>query len=141
MPSEEYSLGPSGRFHTWVRLEPNRPSSLEEEEEMTGLLDRYASRKRKRQEDAEREVDRVEGLNRLPTDGGSEMQEIVIPGSPETGSNDQSGPEDIARGEPRESTPIPPALQVVTLLTNRKTSRAMLSLRYQGARGCCLLIG
>ena len=108
---------------------------------MTGLLDRYASRKRKRQEDAEREADRVEGLNWLPTDGGSEMQEIVISGSPETGSNYQSGPEDIARGEPRESTLIPLALQVVTLLTNRKTSRAMLSLRYQGARGCCLLIG
>ena len=46
-------------------------------------------------------------------DGGSEMQAIVIPGSPETGSNDQSGLEDIARGEPRESTLIPPALQVV----------------------------
>ena len=33
--------------------------------------------------------------------------------TPETGSNDQSGPEDIARGEPRESTSIPPLLQVV----------------------------
>ena len=41
------------------------------------------------------------------------MQAILIPSSPETGSNDQMGPEDIARGEPRESTLIPPALQVV----------------------------
>ena len=41
------------------------------------------------------------------------MQSIVIPSSPEKGSNDQSGLEDIARREPRESTPIPPALQVV----------------------------
>ena len=41
------------------------------------------------------------------------MQAIVIPASPETSSNDQSGPEDIARGEPRESISIPPALQVV----------------------------
>ena len=41
------------------------------------------------------------------------MQAIMIPSSPETGSNDQSGLEDIARGEPRESTSIPPALQVV----------------------------
>ena len=41
------------------------------------------------------------------------MQAIVISGSPEKGSNDQSGPESIAHGEPRESTPIPPALQVV----------------------------
>ena len=41
------------------------------------------------------------------------MQAIMILGSPEMGSNDQTGPKDIARGEPRESTPIPPALQVV----------------------------
>ena len=80
---------------------------------MTGLLDRYATRKRKRQEDAEREAEWVERSNRLPTGGGSEMQAIVIPGSPETEFNDQSSPEDITRGEPRESTPIPPALQVV----------------------------
>ena len=37
----------------------------------------------------------------------------MILGSPETGSNDQSGQEGIAYGEPRESTPIPPALQMV----------------------------
>ena len=43
------------------------------------------------------------------------MQAIVIPTSLETGSNVQSGPEEIARGEPRESTPIPPVLQVVVL--------------------------
>ena len=51
-------------FIPWVRPEPNRPSALkeeEEEEEMMGLLDRYAVRKRKRQEDAEREADRAEG--------------------------------------------------------------------------------
>ena len=103
-------------FIPWVSPEPNRPTALEEEEEeeeMTRLLDRYAARKRKQQEDAKREADPTEGSDRLPTDGGSEMQAIVIPGSPETGSNDQLGPEDIARGEPRESTPIPPALQVV----------------------------
>ena len=78
-------------FIPWVRLKPSRPFTLEEEEEeeeMTGLLDRYAVRKRKRQEDAESEVDRAKGSNRIPTDGGSEMQAIVIPGSPETRSND-----------------------------------------------------
>ena len=37
----------------------------------------------------------------------------MIPASPETGSNVQSGPEEIARGEPRESTLIPPVLQMV----------------------------
>ena len=41
------------------------------------------------------------------------MQAIVILAYPKMGSNDQSGPEDIAREEPRESTPIPPVLQVV----------------------------
>ena len=46
-------------------------------------------------------------------DGGSEIQTIVIPASPETGSNDQPCSEDIAREEPREEAPIPPTLQVV----------------------------
>ena len=35
-------------FIPWVRPEPSRPSALkeeEEEEEMTGLLDRYTARK------------------------------------------------------------------------------------------------
>ena len=41
------------------------------------------------------------------------MQAIVIPAYLETGSNDQSSPEHTAHGEPRESTPIPPALQMV----------------------------
>ena len=43
-------------------------------------------------------------------DGGSKMQAIVILGSPEMGSNDQSGLKDISHGEPRESTSFPPAL-------------------------------
>ena len=46
-------------------------------------------------------------------DGGSDIQTIVIQASPEMGSNDQLGSEDIAREEPREEAPIPPALQVV----------------------------
>ena len=103
-------------FIPWVRSEPTRPSLSEEEEEeedMTGLLDRYVTRKRKRQEEAEREAERAEGSVRPPMDGGLEIQTIVIPTSPEMGSNDQPGSEDIAREEPREEAPIPPALQVV----------------------------
>ena len=46
-------------------------------------------------------------------DGGSEIQTIVIPASPEMGSNDQPSSEDIACEELREEAPIPPALQVV----------------------------
>ena len=41
------------------------------------------------------------------------MQVIVIPTSPKTGSNDQSGSEHTAHGDPRESTLITPALQMV----------------------------
>ena len=99
-----------------MRPEPIRPSvseEEEEEEEITGLVDRYTTRKQKRQEDAERRADQGEGYNRLPTGGGSEVQAIVILASPETGSNDQSGLEHTTHGEPRESTPIPPTLQVV----------------------------
>ena len=80
---------------------------------MTGLLDRYAARKRKRQESYEREPNQAEGSNRPTIDGDSEMQAIVIPGSPEMGSSDQPGLEDVALGEPREVTPIPPALSVI----------------------------
>ena len=81
-------------FIPWVRSEPSRPSPSEEEEEkeeMMGLLDRYVARKRKRQEEAEGEAKRAEGLVRPPMDGGSELQTIVIPTSPEMGSNDQPG--------------------------------------------------
>ena len=110
---EKRSRGPSERFCTWVRLEPNWPSASEEEEEeeeMTGLLDRYATRKQKRQEDAERVADRAEGLSRLPTNGDSVVQAFVISGSLEMGSSDQLGPEDVALEEPRGIPPIPPTL-------------------------------
>ena len=80
---------------------------------MTGLLDLYAARKQKQQEEAEREAERAKGLVRPLMDGDSEIQTILIPASPEMGYNDQPGSEDIAREEPREEAPIPPALQVV----------------------------
>ena len=81
-------------FIPWVRPESSRPTVLEdkeEEEEMTGSLDRYVARKRKRQESAESEADQAEGSNRPSTDGGSEMQAIIISGSPEMGPSDQPG--------------------------------------------------
>ena len=43
------------------------------------------------------------------------MQAIVISGSLEMGSSDQPSSGGIALGEPREDTPIPPALQVIHL--------------------------
>ena len=80
---------------------------------MTGLLDRYAARKRKRQEEAEREAEWTERSVCPPMDGGSEIQTIVILASPEMGFNDQPGSEDITREEPREEAPILPTLQVI----------------------------
>ena len=65
-------------FIPWVRPESSQPPDLEEEEkeEMTGLLDRYAARKRKRQEDATREADvapdQAVGSSRLAAGGSSE---------------------------------------------------------------------
>ena len=103
-------------FVPWVRPESSRPSNLEEEEEeeeMTGLLDRYAARKR--QESSEREPDQAKGSNWPTIDGDSKMQAIIILGSPEMGSSDRLGPEDVALGKPREVTLIPPSLQVIHL--------------------------
>ena len=80
---------------------------------MTGLLDCYPTRKWKRQESSETGPDQAEGSSRPATDGDSEMQAIVILGSPEMGLNDRSGSEGVSLGELREATPIPPALQVI----------------------------
>ena len=52
---------------------------------MTGLLDRYAARKRRREEEAEREAKGVGGSVRPPMDEGLDIQTIVIPASPEWG--------------------------------------------------------
>ena len=84
-------------FIPWVRLESNQPPDSEEaeEEEMTGLLNRYAARKRKRQENVERRSDaaphQADGSSRPVTGGISEVQAIIISGSPEKGSNRISG--------------------------------------------------
>ena len=80
---------------------------------MTGLLDHYATRKRKRQESSERGPDQAEGSSQPVMDGDSEMQEIAISGSPKMGSSDRPGLEDVALREPREATPIPSSLQVI----------------------------
>ena len=78
-------------FIPWVRSEPILPSLLEEEEEeeMTRLLDHYAARKQKREDEAELEAKGTEGAVRPPIDGGLEIETIVIPASLEMGSNDQ----------------------------------------------------
>ena len=124
-------------FIPWVRSEPIWPSLLEEEEEeenMTGLLDCYVARKRKREEEAEREAEGIGGSVRPPMDGGSEIQTIVIPASPEMGFNDQPGLETIAREEPREEAPIPLALQVVYSSERMESSPGAVGLVLTGCK-------
>ena len=69
---EERSRAQVKDFVPWVHPKPSRPSASkeeEDEEEITGLLDRYAARKRKRQEDVEREADQADESSRLPRMG------------------------------------------------------------------------
>ena len=82
---------------------------------MTGLLDRYVARKRKRQVSSSSESDpaQVAGSSLLAAEGGLEMQAIVIPGSPEPGATDQTEPAGIGRTESKEADPVPSALQVI----------------------------
>ena len=84
---------------------------------MTGLLDRYATSKRKRQLISSSEFDiapsQVTGPNHLGAEGGSEVQAIIIPGSPESGPTYQTEPAGVARIESKEADPVPSALQVI----------------------------
>ena len=68
---------------------------------MTGLLDSYAARKRKRQLSSDSESDIVPaqaaGPSQPTTEGGSEVQAIIILGSPESGPIDQTEPARDAR--------------------------------------------
>ena len=82
---------------------------------MTRLLDRYAARKRKRQvsSSSESNLTQAAGFSQPAAVGGSEMQAIVIPSSPELGATDQTEPAGMARTESKEVDPVPSALQVI----------------------------
>ena len=60
---------------------------------MTGLLDRYAARKRKRQLSSSSESNiapaQAAGPSQPAAEGGSEGKAIIIPGSPESRPPDQ----------------------------------------------------
>ena len=109
-------------FVPWVLPESSQPSDSEEgeEEDMTGLLDRYATRKRKRQNNVVRGSDtapnQADGSSQLATGGSSEVQSIIIPSSPETRSNDRLDIGDDVLGESGEAAPTPPALQMIPSL-------------------------
>ena len=82
---------------------------------MMGLLDRYAACKRKRQVSSISESDPTQaaGSSQLAAEGGSEMQAIVIPGSPELGATDQTERAGMARTKLKEVDSVPSALQVI----------------------------
>ena len=86
-------------FIPWVSTEHEDFQDLEEEEReerMTELLDHYATRKRKRQLGSGSESDiaptQAAGPSQPATKGGSEVQAIIIPDSPESGPTDQTEP-------------------------------------------------
>ena len=115
-------------FIPWVSGEPEDFQDLEEEEReerMTGLLDCYTARKRKRQLSSSSEFDpaQVAGSSQLNVEGRSEMQAIVIPGSPEPGAIDQTELARVARTESKEANPIPSALQVIPPSDEGRPSR------------------
>ena len=67
---------------------------------MTRLLDRYADRKRKRQQCSGSKFDitptQAARPSQLVTERGSEVQAIIIPDSPESGPTDQTEPARVA---------------------------------------------
>ena len=107
-------------FVPWVSAEHEGLLDLEEEERevrMTGLLDRYAARKRKRQLSSRSESDiapaQTAGPSQPVAEGGSEVQVIIIPGSPEARPIDQTESAGVARIESKEADPVSSALQVI----------------------------
>ena len=93
---------------------------------MTGLLDHYVACKRKRQVSSISEFDPTQaaGSSQPAVEGGSEMQSIVIPGSPEPGATDQTEPAGVARIESKEADPVPSALQVIHPSDEGRPSRS-----------------
>ena len=109
-------------FIPWVPPGSSQPSDLEEgeEEEMTRLVDRYAARKRKRQENVERRsnaaTDQADRSIWPITGGSLEVQTIIIPSSPKTGSNNHLDIGDNALRELGDAAPTLSALQIIPSL-------------------------
>ena len=90
-------------FVPWVSAEHEDFQDLEEEEReerITGLLDRYVAHKRKRQLSSSSESDiaptQAAGPSQPAAEGGSEVQAIIIPGSPESGPTNQTEPAGVS---------------------------------------------
>ena len=113
-------------FVPWVPADSEEPQDLEEEERrerMSGLLDRYAARKRKRQVVSSSKSDpapvQTMGPSMTATDGqtvtdeSSGDQAIVIPCSPELEPIGGAELNEAGRSESNEGDPAPRALQVI----------------------------
>ena len=121
------ALGSKGEdFMPLVPAESEEPQDLEEEErreKMTGLLDCYAARKRKRQVVSSSESDpapvhsvgsSLSATNGQPvTHGCSGDQAIIIPCSPELKPAGGAEPDGADQSESNEGDPAPLALQVI----------------------------
>ena len=83
---------------------------------MTGLLDCYAAHKRKRKLSSGSEYDiapaQIVTASQPAAEGGSKVQAIIIPDSPESGPTDQTEPTGVAWLESKEADLVPSALQV-----------------------------
>ena len=106
---------------------------------MTGMLDRYATRKRKRQLSFDSKSDiapaQTAGLSQAAAEGHSEVQAITIPGSTESGPTDQTEPAGVARIESKEADLVPSALQVIPLPIGLRVNLAGRSLCGSGFQG------
>ena len=106
-------------FISWVPSISCRSQDKEEEEDnnMSILIHNFAARNRKRDASLEQAADAVPevagGSGHPCPDGGSEVQAIVILGSPEMGLNDQPALGNVTLAKSREASPVPTALQVV----------------------------
>ena len=105
-------------FIPWVPDDTDGPQDLEEEERMermTGLLDHYVARKRKRQVSSSGESDAAPvqfaeasqptADDQPAANGSSGDRVITIPGSLELGSTGGVEPDEAGRSEPNEGDP------------------------------------
>ena len=126
-PGRRKALGSKGEdFVPWVSADSEELQNLEEEERrerMTGLLDRYAACKRKRQVISSSESDpapihttelSLPAIDGQPvTDGSSGDQAIIIPCSPEQEPTGGAELDRAGRLESNEGDPALRALQII----------------------------
>ena len=93
---------------------------------MTGPLDCYDARKRKRQVSSSSESDPTQaaGSSQPAAEGGSKILAIVIPGSPEPEATDQTEPTGMARTESKKAEPVLSALQVINPFDEGRLGRS-----------------